>query len=266
MSTSRRHTEERLAELFSEYVDRLAEGTAPSIEQFLDEHRDVADELRPLLKLSGEVARAPCLEEAHAGFSATAAEAAFNSIRGKFLAEAERDALRASVEKGQGAVDLNKRPDFLLLLLRAAGEVWGKTKLVKLLFLLGKETKSGEMVPDFFRHVAYDFGPFDDAIYRDIEALENAGLIEVRQPARRASADRGVDAVYRLTARGKKFADALSRGAEQSNTAVVDEVKDIAQKYGRMTLRELLRYVYRTYPEYTVNSKIRDEILGDDES
>jgi DNA-binding PadR family transcriptional regulator len=256
MSPDSRHTEE-LADLLSAYVDLLAQGTAPSVDAFLQGHPALADELRPLLRTCVNMTRTAA--DVHPLFDA---DAAFDAVRRKFVADGQRRSARASVESGRGAVEVSQRPDYLLLLLRSAGDVWGITRLVKLLFLLGKETRASTTVPDFFQHVAYAFGPFDDAIYRDLGALCAAGLLEVRRPRGSPSTKKAVDAIYRLTPRGKRFAEALARGVDDS---IVEEVDEVAKKYAGLPLRNLLQYVYRTYPEYTTKSKIRDEVLGDDD-
>ncbi len=257
MADNRHLVEERLAELVSDYVDGLNAGTAPTIDRYLDQHADLANELRPLLRMAANVAKeAPSVR-------LPSPDASFNLVRGRLLGGADRDALRASVESGQGSVKIDRRSDVLLLLLRAARAVWGTTRLQKLLFLVGKETKATTAVPDYFQHVAYTFGPFDQAVYQDVEALKKRGLIEVRPPTGPGKGVRRVDAVYRLTARGKKYAEALARGKEGATSGLSNEVEGIACRYGQLSHDDLLKYVYRTYPDYTTESMIREEVLGD---
>jgi uncharacterized protein YwgA len=261
VADNRHHVEERLAELVSDYVDGLNAGTAPTIDRYLDQHAELADELRPLLRTAANVAvEARSIQLPHP-------EAAFNTVRGRLLAGVEREALRASVETGRGSVKIDRRSDVLLLLLHAAQKVWGTTKLQKLLFLVGKETKATTAVPDYFQHVAYNFGPFDQAVYQDVEALKKLGFIEARPPAGPGRGVRRVDAVYQLTPRGKKYADALARGEEGSTSGLAGEVEEIVRQYGQLSHDDLLKYVYRTYPETTTESTIRDQVLGrsDDE-
>jgi len=257
MTTARDQNEERLAELLSEYIDREAEGTAPSVDDFLEAHQEFAERLRPLLATSRRVAQV-----ARAMQPSGSADAAFNTVRGKLLGSAERAQLRQAVERGSAAIPIDQRQDLLLLLIRRANKVFGKTKLMKLLFLMGKETRAPDAVPNFFEHFAYNFGPFDDAVYRDVDGLKQHRLVEIQEPTPSSSGARQVDAIYSLSPNGKKYADALARWAEQNNPALLQELSAIVSKYGQLSTEDLIRYVYRTYPESAVNSKIRDEVLG----
>ena len=144
---------------------------------------------------------------------------------------------------------------------------------MKLTFLLGQESKASAVVPDYFKHFAYDFGPFDDAVYRDIDALERLGLVSTRSPDSAGAAvwhfsptmAHQVDAVYRLTPRGKKYAEALMR-AEQSDSGLIRDLKRIVEEYGQLSHDELLLYVYENYPEYTTKSIIRDQVMEENGS
>jgi hypothetical protein len=249
-------TEERLASAVSAFVDLLSAGTAPDVEQYLEQYSDLAEVLRPLLKTAVQFAGAAA-ECRPIGND----EASYDAVQKKVAAAAERRALRAAMEAGTAKVPVTQRSDVLLLLLRAVGDVFGRTRLVKLLFLTGKETNATRVVPDFFRHFAYNYGPFDDEIFRDVEALAQHGLVDARAPLDLIPGKRHVDAVYRLTPKGKKYAEALAR-AEASAPGLVGELKVLALKYGRLSLDDLVRHVYETYPEYTTESLIRDEVLG----
>lgn len=183
--------------------------------------------------------------------------------------------IRGELEAGQALMPIDKRTDILLLLLHMAREIRGKTRLFKLLFLLAKEARVAQSVPDYYAFVGASFGPFEKTVYDDIEALRSYGLVEVRAPRRRAARGKQelgvevrlprVDAVYRLTDQGVKFAQALERYSEEHNLALLQEIRTVHQRYGRLPLRTLLEYVYRAYPEYAKDSRIRDEILGSDQ-
>jgi len=60
-----------------------------------------------------------------------------------------------------------------------------------------------------------------------------------------------------LTEDGKAVANVLSRQLSPRGKAALSEIKD---KYGARPLRELLRYVYARYPDYTAKSRIKDRI------
>lgn len=255
MSSDRQLLEERLADAVSEFVDLLNGGSAPDSEEYLRKHPDLADALRPLLKTAVRFGRAAGAVQPVGNDSA-----AYNTVQGKIAAAEDKRELRKAVEAGTAKIAIEKRADVLLLLLHAVGDVFGKTMLVKLLFVTGKETNAPQAVPDYFAHYAYNYGPFDDVIYRDVDALAQLGLIDTRPARTRPPGQRQVDAFYRLTPKGKKFAAALAR-AQESAPGLVQELNEIARKYGRLSLDDLVRYVYETYPESTTKSLIRDEVL-----
>jgi hypothetical protein len=259
-----------LAEVLSQYVDRLNEGAAPHVDEFLKQHAAVASELRPLL----ETALALAEGTAPAPVPPEASRAAFERVCSR-LAGSERQQDGRTSQPGSGAMQLETRTDFLLLLLHIAGKMWGITRVVKLLFLMGKEGRCDKWVPDYYAHVAYDYGPFDDAVYQDVEALKRLQLVSASKPPRRRGAadgdvavglsERKVDAIYSLTPLGEKLAGELAAKAWAHSPEAVEGVEEIAQRFGRMPLKDLLKYVYERYPDYTEKSKIRDEVLGTDD-
>lgn len=256
MTNDRQLLDERLADVVSNYVDLLNAGKAPDPEQYIRKHPDLADALRPLLKTAVRFNRAAAAMQPVGNDAA-----AFNTVMGKVAAAEDKRATRKAVEAGTAKIAIDKRTDVLLLLLHIVGDIFGRTKLVKLLFVTGKETNASQAVPDYFAHFAYNYGPFDDVIFRDVEALARLGLIDTRPPRALPPGQRQVDAVYRLTPKGKKFAAALAR-AQETAPGLVQELSEIARKYGRLSLDDLVRYVYETYPESTTKSLIRDEVLG----
>lgn len=55
MRDNKQNLEKRLADILSEYVDRLNEGTAPSVEEFLNQYGALAQDLKPMLKAAAFV-------------------------------------------------------------------------------------------------------------------------------------------------------------------------------------------------------------------
>jgi uncharacterized protein len=247
--------EVRVADALSLYIDSLSAEGPPDIEQFLSSHGELADELRPLLVAAFATKRAAlAARPLGAPLAATQKHGVVTDLR--------KAKARLGVERGTTAIPVNQRPDVLMLLLRVAGAVWGKTRLQKLLVVIAKETEIPSLVPGFYQHYAYNFGPFDHLVDHDVTQLCGAGVVRVEAPKSSSRTDRRVDAVFALTARGEKFANALARSPEGKK--VLEHLQRIAAKYARMPLPELIRYVYTTYPEFTVKSKIRDEVLGKD--
>ncbi|MBI4396895.1 MAG: hypothetical protein HY548_07365, partial [Elusimicrobia bacterium] len=76
--------------------------------------------------------------------------------------------------------------------------------------------------------------------------------------------EKRVEAVYRLTPKGRLIASRLIKWAKANNPEILKSVQDIVAKYGEMTTDQLLRYTYNKYPEYAANSKVRDKYIDPD--
>jgi uncharacterized protein YwgA len=167
-------------------------------------------------------------------------------------------------------------PDLLLLLLAAPtkvgsaeGRMNGITRLEKLLFLASEEEEVLEGVEDPFEFRPYDFGPYSKEIYESVELLEEAGLLdehrvlggraldEMEEVAAATGEREGVERQFVLTDHGKAVARLLAR----RNPMVSRKLTTIKDKYARMPLGRLVRYVYERYPRYAEKSKIRDQVL-----
>jgi len=263
-------TEERLADALSEYIDLLNSDAAPSIDRFLAKHAGLAVELRPMLEAANVVG-----EEACRIVPPSVSEGRFAAIRARVLRERGCVESPHQVQEGPPLMAINKRPDFLILMVEAMGELWGVTRMVKMLLLLGDQVNAVRFAPDYYAHTADNYGPFDKTVYRDIKGLERTGILEAARPevrVRRADEDldlrreaKAVEAVYRLTPKGRQVAKALTASAEAADPAILAGVREVAAKYGRLPLEDLIRIVYRRYPHLTTKSRIRDRILGDDE-
>jgi uncharacterized protein YwgA len=167
-------------------------------------------------------------------------------------------------------------PDLVLLLLAAPGRteesrdrVNGITRLEKLLFLAEQEKDVGRDVKNAFKFKAYDYGPYSKAVYDAVELLTEAGLInqerayagqpldEMEEWTAGVEQREGLERRFTLTDRGRAIAKLLS----SQHKEVTEALSDVKKKYGDWPLRQLIRYVYSTYPLYAEASKIRDQVL-----
>lgn len=158
--------------------------------------------------------------------------------------------------------------------------VRGITRLDKLLYLIIKETSFGDAIEDEFKFEAYDYGPYSSEIYDAVETLKDVGLLTVKTEEfgdyweisdaetieREVTSDEGRTPlserkleIYSLSdsgmKAGKKLFDCLTPEEKKG-------LKKIKEKFNPMPLRELVKYVYKKYPESTIRSKIRESILG----
>lgn len=181
------------------------------------------------------------------------------------------------------------KTDLMLLLLYApdhagvyAAPVHGITRLEKLVFLLEKEGALNS-VGEQYEFEPYKFGPFSSDVYDVIQALQGWRLVDVQyrmitdyyesaeaqrlaedfsdeedEAQGEASPEQNERIAYRekiitLTERGKllgkKLMDKLSAEDWQALTR-------LKQKYGALSLRHLIAYVYDTYPESAIKSEL----------
>jgi len=140
------------------------------------------------------------------------------------------------------------RQDYVLAVLATAGGApLTPVKVQKLFFLLDK--KLGEQVGGpWFNFAAYDYGPFDSNVYREIERLAVRGeaAVDANAPFTMKT--------YRLTPDGQKRGEALFRELDEGTRGYVAELS----KWVRMlSFNQLVSAVYRDFPDMKVNSVFR---------
>jgi len=154
------------------------------------------------------------------------------------------------------------------------GHLEGVTRLEKLIFLLERETPVRDWLTEKADFRSHRFGPFSSKIYQAADTLAAASML--RDSAKDAKTqedgweavnmlmdDEDVDAyttrVFDLTDRGRRYYEKLLEDLPPNAEATLAQFKD---KFGNLPLRQLVRYVYTRYPQFTDKSEIRDEILG----
>lgn len=156
----------------------------------------------------------------------------------------------------------------------------GRTRLIKTLFLFKEEvwkqfnktaSLSEDVLPNFEAH---NFGPYSQQIFEDLEFLieyefvkkeyENAKIENDNDFWRDVATDeeklaQSENIAYKITDLGKKFIESGELGSLSSTQKnLLSEFKSRCQ---RVSLNDLIQYVYQKYPKYTVNSKIKDKYL-----
>jgi hypothetical protein len=133
----------------------------------------------------------------------------------------------------------------LIALACAADGVLTPLEMQKTLFLIKMEANS--LIKDylFYSFVPYNYGPFDSTIYRDIAYLEaNGDLVSER-------ADNARWSYYTITKRGMQRAAIIAGPIDQS---LIDYMMEVVDWVKSMAFPDLLRAIYKKYPEYAVNS------------
>lgn len=165
--------------------------------------------------------------------------------------------------------------DVLLALLYAPGAsgqtaepIQGITRLQKLLFLLWKEGKFYEDIPNLYNFKAYDFGPCMDDLYDDLEFAEDISLITIDEaPSGNDYEGADEDAFLQafgfhwvkrptrrdfiLTETGQEAAKDIYDALDEDRRQRLNQIK---RRFNPMQFFDLLRYVYRKYPAFARKS------------
>jgi predicted ArsR family transcriptional regulator len=120
---------------------------------------------------------------------------------------------------------------------------------MKGLFLVAKKTPR-EWLP---AQGAYDFepyyyGPFSSAVYRDLDDLREADLVDCTPVPGRSWC------TYSLTKRGS---DAADEAAQVLDPRLVDYARRLNSWVGRLSFNDLLTRVYKEFPQYASKSVFR---------
>ncbi|HSW47284.1 MAG TPA: DUF488 family protein [Phycisphaerae bacterium] len=143
-----------------------------------------------------------------------------------------------------------RRQKTILAILAEYGRPVPATVLVKLAFLLRRETvlKEDAVFYDFVPHL---YGPFSFALYRELDGLQRDDLVT------RTDEQLMLNVLQMATIRER-----ISELAGEVRSAV----GAVVRKYGRSSLRDLLRDVYTRYPWYATHSErvdLRPMSLGE---
>lgn len=115
----------------------------------------------------------------------------------------------------------------------------------KLFFLIDREAAEMSGGP-WFNFQPYDYGPYDVAVYNELENLSRAGFVEITSGGRFRT--------YRLTDAGKEQAAAASRNLSDELMEYIGRAKDWVTS---VDFRTLVSSVYAAYPDTKVNSIFR---------
>lgn len=138
----------------------------------------------------------------------------------------------------------------LLVLDNVGRQGVSETKIHKILFLLKHEDKLG--VPTEFK--PYDYGPYSQDIRNRLDILSSKELISKEN----INTIDKQGTIIRLTQQGRiELTGAKKRFTEWE----ISRIKSQSYYWSTRPLMELLLYVYGSFPDYSVNSKLR-RVIG----
>ena len=135
------------------------------------------------------------------------------------------------------------RSDILLAIIAAAnGKELSRVHLQKVAFLVSEEFEDTLPV-DFYKFDKYDYGPFCIDIYNDTAMLDYWGQIQTKP------SDKGTDERYSISKHVCFDGLPLDEDIKRYIKSTVEWVED-------MTFGQLVRAVYKLYPEFLKRSKV----------
>ncbi|MBK9344659.1 MAG: hypothetical protein IPN07_16850 [Dehalococcoidia bacterium] len=136
------------------------------------------------------------------------------------------------------------RQDWLLNFVAGTGPDAGwvdKLQIMKGMFLFQNEGKPPAEVN--YRFQPYDYGPFTTEVYRDLDILVGAGVV---QPSLDGKS-------FRVTPAG-----AASLGRVLYEREQAQRLQELRSEVTQLSFRALLKRVYEAHPEFATKSRARD--------
>lgn len=178
----------------------------------------------------------------------------------------------------------------------------GRTRITKMIYLFEEEllkkfsNVKGDTLPKF---IAYNFGPFSKELLNDINFFVTIGFIneEIERGyiLHKAELEDNIydkemekyeeymgeksdcealelenteecvqESKYSLSEKGIKYVKEKLIDSNKFTEMQLDLLMRFKSKINSLTLKQLLTYVYKNYEDMTVNSKIKDKILGEE--
>ena len=182
--------------------------------------------------------------------------------------------------------------DYLLLLLYLDNKspILGAIRLEKMMFLFNNEIAprlketglDSDKLPEF---IAYNFGPFSKDVYEQVELFKGIGFLQVinlKAKEELIEADDWEEGPFskELDYTGFQLNEEkryykyqmLDLGADYVSKKICPELTaeqltmllQFKKKITSLSPKQILRYVYTKYPDFTSNSLIKNEVFDDD--
>ncbi|UKI19908.1 MAG: hypothetical protein L6V89_01485 [Oscillospiraceae bacterium] len=182
--------------------------------------------------------------------------------------------------------------DYLLLLLYLDNKspILGAIRLEKMMFLFNNEIAprlketglDSDKLPEF---IAYNFGPFSKDVYEQVELFKGIGFLRVTNLMAKEELIEADDweegpfskeldyAGFQLNDEKRYYKyQMLDLGADYVSKKICPELTaeqlamllQFKKKITSLSPKQILRYVYTKYPDFTSNSLIKNEVFDDD--
>ena len=133
----------------------------------------------------------------------------------------------------------------LAALAPSEGSQYSPVQVQKLLFLIDREAANLIGGPHF-NFVPYNYGPFDSAVYRVLEDLDDEDLVTIRSDS--------WGRMYALTPPGQKEGERLLDTLPERAHGYIRQASIFVRS---LSFSQLVSAIYKAYPEMRKNSVIR---------
>ncbi|MCI4338751.1 MAG: hypothetical protein L3J68_00250 [Thermoplasmata archaeon] len=129
----------------------------------------------------------------------------------------------------------------------------GRTRLMKELFLVSRETEVGQAGAFGFEFTPGPYGPSSVEVQHELDRLTTIGDV-LQDPL-----ERGDGTLVRISERGYEWARSIWSALPPETARGFYSIKS---RFNQVPYAALMFYVYSAYAEFTANSRIREEVLG----
>lgn len=135
----------------------------------------------------------------------------------------------------------------LLLFCKDKEPVYGKTRLIKLMYIAKRKTEYFGLPIDFYDFDKYYYGPFCKTLLNDLDALIKKGYVKHEMKLHGHPFGFYEENVYEITDEGMHFLENIFKKIPYLDklTIIFEGVK---KKYNNMPLFMLIHEVYTKYP------------------
>jgi uncharacterized protein len=133
----------------------------------------------------------------------------------------------------------------LAALATESGARFAPVQVQKLFFLID-ENAAASIGGRQFEFAPYDYGPFDKAVYHELEYLARLGMVQIMSSG--GSAGRRY---YSLTPTGQQIGE---RRLDRMPAPTVDYVRNASRWVRSLSFAQLVGSIYRLYPRMRENS------------
>ena len=139
----------------------------------------------------------------------------------------------------------DRAANFLLMLVGLNNEyIRGRVMLVKEAFMFLNNMKSAIKDPPQLSFYPHRYGPYSRYLIDKMQELEDMGLISINGSR------------IQLTEKGKHLLDTIRERYTKDEWAKLEEYR---KKLDQKGTDGIMRLVYESYPQYTINSVVKDK-------